>query len=76
MYPSLFNIISNVDLDIELLIEIQKVIDNEGKIRPSASLELIRIARMQNSKRQELNKKFRQIITHYQNKGWLKDRQL
>ncbi|MDC0230907.1 Smr/MutS family protein [Aureispira] len=73
LYPTLYNIIRDIDFNKELLIEIQKVIDSEGNIRATASTELIDIARMQNSKRQELNKKFRQIITHYQNKGWLKD---
>lgn len=73
LYPNLYNIIRIVDYDKELLDEIQRVIDDEGNIRPTASPELMRIARMQSSKRQELDKKFRQIIVHYQSKGWLKD---
>ncbi|BDS12874.1 endonuclease MutS2 [Aureispira anguillae] len=73
LYPTLYDIIRIADFDKELLSEIQRVIDEEGNIRPNASPELLRIARMQNSKRQELDKKFRQIIVHYQSKGWLKD---
>ncbi|MCH2023490.1 MAG: Smr/MutS family protein [Saprospiraceae bacterium] len=73
LYPNLYDIIRNIAFKKELLVEIQKVVDFEGKIKPNASPELMRIARMQNSKRQELNNKFKQIITYYQNKGWLKD---
>jgi len=73
LYPTLYDIIRVVDFDKELLDEIQRVIDDEGNIRSTASPELMRIARMQSSKRQELDKKFRQIIIHYQSKGWLKD---
>ncbi len=73
LYPTLFDIIRVADFDKELLSEIQRVIDEEGNIRSDASPELMRIARMQSSKRQELDKKFRQIIVHYQSKGWLKD---
>jgi DNA mismatch repair protein MutS2 len=73
LYPAMYNIIRVVDFDKELLDEIHRVIDEEGNIRPSASPELMKIARMQGSKRQELDKKFRQIIVHYQSKGWLTD---
>lgn len=73
LYPNLFNIIRVADFDKELLTEIQRVIDKEGNIRPDASPELMRIARLQGSKRQELDKKFRQIIVHYQSKGFLTD---
>lgn len=73
LYPNLYNIIRIADFDQELLTEIQRVIDEDGNIRPTASPELMRIARMQGSKRQELDKKFRQVIVHYQSKGFLKD---
>jgi DNA mismatch repair protein MutS2 len=73
LYPTLFDIIRVADFDKELLAEIQRVIDEEGNIRSNASPELMRIARMQGSKRQELDKKFRQIVVHYQSKNWLKD---
>lgn len=73
LYPTLFDIIRVVDFDQELLSEIQRVIDPEGNIRPDASPELQRIARMQGSKRQELDKKFRQVLVQYQSQGMLKD---
>lgn len=73
LYPSLFDIVSTLQLDKALLDEIHRVIDDEGEIRSDASPELMRIARMQGSKRQELDGKFRQITVHYQGKGWLSD---
>jgi len=73
LYPTLYNIIRDVDFDKELLDEINRVVDEEGNIRSNASPELMRIARMQSSKRQELDKKFRKISVHYQSKGWLKE---
>lgn len=73
LYPTLFDIIRVADFDQALLTEIQRVIDEEGNIRPDASPELQRIARLQGSKRQELDKTFRQIMVRYQGKGMLKD---
>ena len=73
LYPSLYALIQTIDFDQRLLEEIQKVIDKDANIRNDASPELMRIARMQQSKRQELDKKFREIIVFYQAKGWLKD---
>jgi DNA mismatch repair protein MutS2 len=73
LYIHLYALIQAVDFDQRLLEEIQKVIDKDANIRNDASPELMRIARMQQSKRQELDKKFREIIVFYQTKGWLKD---
>ena len=40
LYPSLFNIIRNVDFDKELLIEIQKVIEEKQTLTPQEISEL------------------------------------
>ncbi len=73
LYPQLFNIIRKVDFDAALRAEINRVIDEEGHVRSNASPELQRIARMQGSKRQELDKKFRQVAGGYQAKNMLAD---
>ena len=73
LYPTLFDIIREVDFDEKLLSEINRVVDEEGNIRPNASPELQRIARLQGSKRQELDKVFRKVATHYASKNWLAD---
>jgi DNA mismatch repair protein MutS2 len=73
LYPNLFNIIRETDFDEALLVSINRVVDDEGNIRPDASPELQRIARMQASKRQELDKRFRQVANFYNSKNQLAD---
>jgi DNA mismatch repair protein MutS2 len=73
LYPTLFNIIRDIDFDEQLLASINRVVDEEGNIRPDASPELLRIARMQGSKRQELDKRFRQVANFYISKSQLAD---
>lgn len=73
LYPSLYNIIREIDFDEQLLKSINRVVDEEGNIRPGASPELQRLARMQASKRQELDKRFRQVANFYQSKNQLAD---
>ena len=73
LYPHLFDIIRKIDFDEELLNEINRVVDEEGNIRSNASPELQRIARLQSSKRQEIDKAFRQVAGKYQSKNMLAD---
>ena len=70
-YTHLHEIIKGVRFDAELQREIVRIIDEEGEIRPDASPELARIRKRTVSKRKELDKKFKDIIAHYQAKGWL-----
>ncbi|WCL80274.1 endonuclease MutS2 [Saprospira sp. CCB-QB6] len=73
LYPHLFDILRPLQFEPELLKSINQVVDEEGNIRPDASPELQRIARMQGSKRQEMDKRFRQTAGFYQSKNWLAD---
>lgn len=73
LYPKLYQLIRSVTFDESLSKEIEKVIDEEGNIRPDASPELSRIRRMIGSKQRELDKVFRGIITSYKTKGMLSD---
>ena len=73
VYPHLYQIIQSITFDKTLIDEIEKVIDEEGEIRPDASPELQRIRRVMGSKTRELDKEFRSIIQGYRNKGWLTD---
>lgn len=73
IYPRLHRIISRIDFDEALIREINRVIDEEGNIRPDASPELLRIRKMMVSKQNELEKQFRTLINRYRNKGWLTD---
>ena len=72
-YPNLFNVIAYTEFDKTLINEIDRVIDEEGKIKPDASPELSAIRRKLNSKQKELDRQFRSIINNYKQKGWLAD---
>ncbi len=72
-YPTLYANIREVSFDEGLIDAIEKVIDEEGNIRPDASPELMKIRRMIQSKQKELERQFRIVINEYRNKGWLSD---
>lgn len=73
VYPTLYDIIRPITFDNDLLVAIEKVIDEEGNIRPDASPELMRIRKAIIAKNKELDKQFRTIINTYRSKGWLTD---
>jgi DNA mismatch repair protein MutS2 len=72
-YPNLFSIIAFTEFDKTLIKEIDRVIDEEGKVKPDASPELLAIRRKLNGKQKELDRQFRTLITLYRQKGWLAD---
>lgn len=72
-YPYLFSIIEHVVFEENLIVAIEKVIDEEGRIRPDASPELLRIRQLIASKVKELDRRFASIIIKYRKKGWLTD---
>lgn len=72
-YPVLFDIIRSVSFDGGLIKAIERVIDEDGKIKPNASPELQRINRMYQSKQRELDRVFKGIINTNRNNGWLTD---
>ncbi|HMQ45940.1 MAG TPA: endonuclease MutS2 [Saprospiraceae bacterium] len=73
LYPHLYNIIRILSFDDTLIAAIEKVIDENGDIRPDASPELQRIRKQISSKQKDLERLFRTIINEYRNKGWLTD---
>ncbi len=72
-FPSLYLIIRDVVFDAALISAIEQVIDEEGKIKPDASPELLKISKGIGAKHRELDKVFRAVITKYRNQGWLTD---
>ncbi|MEM8525277.1 MAG: endonuclease MutS2 [Bacteroidota bacterium] len=72
-YPFLYRIIRDYSFDESLMEGIEKVIDEEGNIRPDASPALQKIRRMMGSKERELDKAFRGVINEYRKQGWLSD---
>lgn len=72
-YPHLYSIIAFTEFDKTLISEIDRVIDEEGNVKPDASPELMSIRRKLNSKQKELDRKFRTLINLYKKNGWLAD---
>ncbi len=73
LYLHLFRIIKKYEVDKDLLNHIKRVIDDEGKIKSSASNELTIIRNQINGKFQELNRTFRTVIQEYRKRKWLVD---
>lgn len=72
-FPFLTQILDGIPPNEDLYAMIDKVLDAEGNIRPDASPELMRIRRVQISKRKELDTIFRSVANKYMAKGWLAD---
>ncbi|MCB0644252.1 MAG: endonuclease MutS2, partial [Phaeodactylibacter sp.] len=73
VYPALYQLIRPIEFDETLQAAIDRVIDEEGQIRPDASPELAKIRRGIQSKQREMEKVFRGMIQEYRNRGWLTD---
>ena len=73
VYPNLYNIVRSVSFDDGLIEAIEKVIDEDGNIRPDASPELLKIRKGVISKQKEMERQFRSIINEYRKRGWLTD---
>ncbi|MBX2871384.1 MAG: endonuclease MutS2 [Saprospiraceae bacterium] len=73
VYPELYSIVQSITFDGELILAIEKIIDEEGNIKPDASEELLRIHTRSQSKKRELEKQFRFLINQYRKNGWLTD---
>lgn len=72
-YPALYELVRHIIFNEDLSKEIERVIDEEGNIRPDASPDLAKIRRHIQSKQRELDRQFRIIIDEYRRKGWLTD---
>lgn len=73
LYPQLYAKIERIEFADVLISAIQKVLNDEGNMRPDASPELLRLSRLRGSKQQELDKRFRMTAQNYMSKGYLAD---
>ncbi|MEL7119675.1 MAG: Smr/MutS family protein, partial [Bacteroidota bacterium] len=73
LYPVLHDIISDLSFQSSLIDAIEKVLDEEGNIKPDASPRLAKIRKNIGAKQKEMDKQFRVIINDYRSKGWLTD---
>ena len=72
-YGTLYDLLRPVTLEAELQKAIDRVIDEEGQIRPDASPELQKIRKQIGSQQRELDRVFRTLIQEYRQRGWLTD---
>ncbi|MBC7884500.1 MAG: Smr/MutS family protein [Saprospiraceae bacterium] len=73
--PMLNEVVANIILDKSLNSEIDRVLDEEGDVRPNASEDLLRISKLIKSKERELDKVFNSELELYKSKGFLLDSQ-
>jgi DNA mismatch repair protein MutS2 len=73
VYPKLFDIIRNIEIDKGLLKSIDAILDEKGEIRADASPELVRIRKERHHLLRELDKRFRAVLGDLKQKGWLAD---
>ncbi len=73
IYPTIYDLIRPLTFDEQLIFAIEKIIDEDGSIKRTASPELMQIHKAKSSKFRELNKQFAQTIQSFKNKGWLTD---
>ncbi len=70
-YPQLAALLEGVVWEEELPALINRVLDEEGKVRPDASTDLQRIRKAMLSRKRALDRLFAQLIEKYRQKGWL-----
>lgn len=75
LLPELFKLTEKVEIDKELLNRIKQVLNDEGKIKNTASKVLQGIRKLITSKYQELDNKFKHVLRVYKQQNYLTDDQ-
>jgi len=73
LYPTLFKVIAPYTFNKSLINTIKDIVDDEGRIRSNASVELQRIRKQSTAKYQEADRKFKSIMNQYAGYGYLTD---
>ena len=71
--PLINELVANIIIDKSLTSEIDRVLDEEGNVRPNASEELLKISKQIKSKERELDRIFNDELESNKNKGFLVD---
>ncbi len=72
-YPILVELIRSLDFESEPLDLLERVFDETGEIRDTASPALAAIRRSMLNLQKELEKQFRKLVGQYKKSGWLTD---
>ncbi len=73
MYPELAELLEDLQFEKHLGAAIKEVMDEEGKMKPSASPELMRIRRFMNQRYRDLDTRFKAALMEYRKRNWLAD---
>ena len=73
LYPRLNEIADTVFLDSAIVKQLDRIIDDKGKVRDNASPELLNIRQQLVSKQNQANKKIGQAINNARKQGWSPD---
>jgi DNA mismatch repair protein MutS2 len=71
--PLIAEITRHIMVDSKLITEIDRVLDEEGEVRPTASDELMRLSKLIRSREREVDKVFASVLDSYKIKGYLID---
>lgn len=71
--PLINEVVSGIIIDKTLTEEIDRILDDEGEIRPDASQELLKITKSIRNKEREIEKSFNEQLEVYRSKGYLVD---
>lgn len=70
-FPALTEIVATLPPEKEVIQSIDRILDEEGKIRPNASPELVRIRKDTETRRREQQRAFRSVISRLRQAGVL-----
>lgn len=73
MSPLIGEIVTGMVIDRKVVDEIDRVLDDEGEVRPDASPQLLKLSKDIRNKERELEKIFNQELEEYKTKGFLAD---
>lgn len=73
LYPQLFALLGGITVNAGIAKSIERIVDENGKLRPDASPELARVASRMNEAEREIRKRIGRLFDKAQEKGWLAD---
>ncbi len=73
IYVQLFALFGGISVNVSIIRNIEKVIDETGKLKPNASPELAKISSKINEKEKEIRKRVNQIYEKANAAGWVAD---
>jgi DNA mismatch repair protein MutS2 len=73
LYPLLKQLAADISVEESLIKQIEKVIDEQGKVKDSASKELQRIRKELNEQYSNLRRQAQRLLKHAKSQGWASD---